>query len=254
MLEKNGTAHKICFKCKILKQLDEFYSNKRNKDGKTARCKTCHSKKPKTICELCFVNINEEFVKTFDVNNYKKLHGFCRNCRKQLRKYQLLHGGKTCTKCNISQPFGNFPHHKHTYDNFDSWCKNCRKLYRYEVNQSLDTHVRQILERVKFDRRKFDYDIDLPYLIELWNKQKGLCAISGLNMSHQRSKRAHNLFNASLDRINSNLPYLKNNVQWVCWMINRMKGENSIEELINMCKRIIKHNYSKNKKSRNLCH
>ena len=35
---------KICTKCKIEKSLDEFYNDKRNKDGKTSRCKDCMKK------------------------------------------------------------------------------------------------------------------------------------------------------------------------------------------------------------------
>jgi hypothetical protein len=35
---------KICTVCKISKSLDEYYSEKRAVDGKTARCKKCHNK------------------------------------------------------------------------------------------------------------------------------------------------------------------------------------------------------------------
>ena len=39
---------KICTKCKIEKSLDEFYNNRRRKDGKTSHCKACASACDKT--------------------------------------------------------------------------------------------------------------------------------------------------------------------------------------------------------------
>lgn len=156
-----------------------------------------------------------------------------------MRKIQEKIGGKLCSKCFVSKPFGDFPVHRYTYDKLDSWCKSCRKEYRYEVKTSLDSHVRAILSRAKDDRRKPEVNVDLQYLIDLWYQQKGMCKLSGIKMEHQRKTRKHNLYNASLDRIDSSLGYLKGNVQWVCWMVNRMKGENSIDQLVEICEKII---------------
>jgi hypothetical protein len=240
--EKDGIATKVCLQCKKQKQFESFYQRKRNKDGRENICKECKYNKNKKICELCAVIINEKFVKNFNPKHYKKIHGFCRDCRKKLRKWQTVFGGKRCTKCEISKPFGDFPFNKATYDNFDSWCKECRKKYTHEVKQSLDTHLRKCLARVRDDRRKLENNLDLQYLIDLWKKQKGKCAITGIVMEHKRNPRQHNLYNGSLDRINSAAGYLKGNVQWLCWMVNRMKGENSLEELLSICKKIIDYN------------
>jgi len=72
--------------------------------------------------------------------------------------------------------------------------------------------------------------------------QNGKCAISGSQMSHQRNKRQHNMSNCSVDRIDSSKDYTLNNIQLVCWTVNRMKGENTQEELIKWCIQIIKNN------------
>lgn len=247
MLEKNGIATKVCTKCKIEKNFDCFHKNKAKKYGLEPSCKDCKNKRK--ICVLCTKNIDEEFVKNFDTTNYESLHGFCRNCRKKLYIIQLKIGGKVCTKCNSNLPFGNFPRHKHTYDGFDSWCKKCRRAYRYEVNQTLDSHIRAILARAKEDRRKLKVEIDLQYLKNLWDTQEGKCAISGLVMDHTRNPRKHNLYNASLDRIDSSQGYIVGNVQWLCWMVNRMKGENTLEQLLEICNNIVNHQGAKNEKS-----
>jgi hypothetical protein len=196
----------------------------------------------KKECILCDVKIDEDFVKNFKPKEYSNLHGFCRSCRKVLRKYQLIVGGKVCSKCSVDKPFGEFPVHKKTYDGFDSWCKQCRREYRYEVKQSLDSFFRQKLTCIRDDKRKIFSDLTLQQLIDLWNKQNGKCAISGSQMSHQRNKRQHNMSNCSVDRIDSSKDYTLNNIQLVCWTVNRMKGENTQEELIKWCIQIIKNN------------
>jgi hypothetical protein len=193
-------------------------------------------------CQLCEINIDEDFVKSFKPKDYKSLHGFCRSCREKLRTLQTKFGGKVCSRCCVDKPFGDFPHHKKTYDGFDSWCKQCRRDYRYEVNQTLDAHMRARLSSIMEDRRKIYTDLTLSQLIELWNKQDGKCAISGVPMTYQRIKRQHNMYNCSVDRIDSSKNYTIDNVQLVCWIVNRMKGENTTEELIKWCKYIIENN------------
>lgn len=190
-------------------------------------------------CTLCDLDITEDFVKSFKPKDYGSLHGFCRSCRKKLRNLQLKVGGKVCSKCSVDKPFGDFPVHKKTYDGFDSWCKQCRKEYSYEVNQSLDTHLRKKLTSIKEDRRKIFSDLTLEQLVSLWNKQEGKCAISGVEMSYQRNKRQHNMNNCSVDRIDSSGNYTIDNIQLVCWIVNRMKGENTTEDLIQWCNHII---------------
>lgn len=196
----------------------------------------------KKVCSLCEINIDEKFVKNFKPKEYKNLHGFCRTCRKTLRKYQLIHGGKVCSKCSVDKPFGDYPIHKKTYDGFDSWCKECRRNYLHEYNQSLDAFFRKKLDTIRDDRRKIFSDLTIEQLVNLWNKQEGKCAISGVEMSHQRVKRQHNMTNCSVDRIDSSKEYTINNVQLVCWTVNRMKGETSLEELLKWCKQIVKNN------------
>ena len=194
----------------------------------------------KKECELCNIQLTQDFVKNFKPKEYKSIHGFCRSCRKKLRVIQEIVGGKVCTKCNIDKPFGDFPFHKKTYDGFDSWCKECRRAYRHECKQSLDSHFRARLSSIRDDRRKIYSDLTLEQLIELWNRQVGKCAISGVEMSYQRNKRQHNMRNCSIDRIDSSKGYTIDNVQLVCWIVNRMKGEQSTEELIKWCNHILK--------------
>jgi hypothetical protein len=66
-------------------------------------------------------------------------------------------------------------------------------------------------------------DIDLLYLKELWEVQKGICALTGLEMTLERGITPTR--QASLDRIDSNKGYTKGNVQYVVMPINLAKNQ-----------------------------
>lgn len=89
-------------------------------------------------------------------------------------------------------------------------------------------------------RRKHDYNITLEYLAELWEKQKGKCAITGLDMEVKKANKKQNYFKlASLDRIDSDIGYMKDNVQFVCLPINLAKSNKSDIELKNFLIEVI---------------
>lgn len=78
--------------------------------------------------------------------------------------------------------------------------------------------------------------IDAPYLQQLWESQQGKCAYSGLSMllpdipedscrTMKFSDGCNPILCASLDRIDSSLPYQPGNVQFVCRGINLLKSD-----------------------------
>lgn len=91
--------------------------------------------------------------------------------------------------------------------------------------------------RIKYRamNKKIDFDLTLEYIDELFIKQDGKCALSGeiLTYNNEYSKCT-----ASLDRIDSNIGYINNNVQWLHKRVNKMKQDMSDQELIKWCKRI----------------
>jgi len=93
------------------------------------------------------------------------------------------------------------------------------------------------LKREAVSRNK-EFNITIEYLQELWDRQNGKCAISGIQLElGQQPDRT-----ASLDRINNKKGYIVGNVQWVHKMINMMKGVYSQDELIRICKIITEYN------------
>ena len=83
-------------------------------------------------------------------------------------------------------------------------------------------------------RKVIEYDVDVQYLMEVWEKQKGLCAWSNIQLVH--GGKNINL-KASLDRIDSSLGYIKGNVQFVSCALNYAKSsepDSSIYELLSL--------------------
>lgn len=85
--------------------------------------------------------------------------------------------------------------------------------------------------------RTFPCNLDLLYIKELWEKQKGKCAITGVNLI-LKSKENKN-YQASLDRIDSSKGYIRGNVRFVSVSINWLKNnldDNHVKEFIEIIK------------------
>jgi hypothetical protein len=78
--------------------------------------------------------------------------------------------------------------------------------------------------------RDIEWNISFEYLAKLLIDQDFRCALSGIPISAMEVNN-----NASLDRIDSNLGYIENNVQWVTSKVNMMKQTYTQEEFIEVC-------------------
>ena len=81
-------------------------------------------------------------------------------------------------------------------------------------------------------------DVDLPFLLWMWDKQKGRCALSGrelvlathAGMAHQDSP--------SLDQIVPGAGYTRANVQLVTTQTNLSKSTLSCDEYVELCEQV----------------
>jgi len=76
-------------------------------------------------------------------------------------------------------------------------------------------------------------------LLDLWLKQKGICALTGWPMTTRRNNGRVKT-NAPLDRIDSSLGYDLDNVQLVCASANRAKMELSEKDFVELCRAVSK--------------
>lgn len=173
-----------------------------------------------------------EDIKKYKIN--RKLTEFnCRYCNKESSKptseYNRnikLNRNNFCSRsCCVTYSNKN-SHYINTEkrgSHLKSICGNRKDMY---------TPFRYLLRSAR--NRFHEFNLDLPYLKELWETQRGICPYSKIELIlPEYKKQIKNTFQrASLDRIDSSIGYLKGNVQYVSTSINYLKGELSNNELI----------------------
>lgn len=145
----------------------------------------------------------------------------------------------SCKECNI-----NIKRPKRQF-----CTKRCKDRYKQRVDykglyqkryisSSPTTYFKSLLHKnPKRDRSNLSVDD----LVSLYNKQNGLCAISGIKLTHiQGSGRV--LTNIAIDRIDSSKGYELDNIQLLCYIVNVMKWTMTTEELLEWCKIILEKN------------
>lgn len=145
---------------------------------------------------------------------------------------------------------------KQFYCNRTCWGKNKKNLERissFHDNFNLTQYIRQPDEYTDFrwyiksiirtsKKKKHTYDIDLQYLKDLWELQRGICPITGckLTLRTHNYKQVRGPYQASLDRIDNNKGYIKGNVRFVALMFNYARNVFSDQEVIDFCKTVAK--------------
>lgn len=109
----------------------------------------------------------------------------------------------------------------------------CQKGYKQKTKRAskFNWYIRRATNR------KRNNGITVNILEQLWEKQKGLCAISKLPLLlHDECEDKKYL--ASLDRIDSSLPYQEGNIQFIALPLNLAKQSFNNEEFIVFLKEV----------------
>jgi hypothetical protein len=92
-------------------------------------------------------------------------------------------------------------------------------------------------------RRNILFNLSPEYLWRLYERQKGKCALTGVDLVLNRSLKNNNVnwdvITASVDRIKSDCGYEDGNVWWVHKEVNRLKNNYSMDELLYWCKLLV---------------
>lgn len=202
---------KYCYECKCNKSLDKYDINKTGQFGRFPICKSCRSKARKN-------------------KNYEA----------------TVSGIKICSKCKIDKEVDEFNKDKSQIDGLQIYCKTCRRSSSKEWASTIDGFIKKILSDLKiYCKKKNIYnDLTNENIRELYNKQNGLCALTGLPLtfiaySNEKNNEISEYFNISIDRIDSLDIFTINNIQLIGSMIKRMKGGMTNEKFIEYCKMIL---------------
>ncbi len=86
-------------------------------------------------------------------------------------------------------------------------------------------------------RKRAEVAIRLDELFALWEKQNGLCAITGIRMTWGRGRIEST--SLSLDRLDPDKGYSLDNVRLVCHAVNCFRGRMSDDEMFAMALAIV---------------
>lgn len=111
-----------------------------------------------------------------------------------------------------------------------------KKYTRADQYTGLRKFIRSINNRVALKNKT--KDITLEELKEIWDKQEGICPITGWKMTlrmkeKQRKQAVPN--QASLDRIDHTKGYIKGNLRFVSLMANYCRNTFSDEQVLDFC-------------------
>lgn len=210
--------------------------------------KTCIS------CGKTFVG-NTKYIRTIFARCGDESGGFhdvCKDCEKEERINEEWNKDKL--KCHICGEWldpSEFDIHRGNSirNGRDCRCKKCKRKQNLEAraNYSEEKRLCKILQerwlgardRAKLKGRSFD--ITKEDLCDLWKKQNGLCALSGIPMTYEMDN-GRIYTNVSIDQIDPGKGYTKDNTQLVCMGVNQMKSDLSMPELLFLCKQVLEYN------------
>ena len=94
------------------------------------------------------------------------------------------------------------------------------------------------------NKRNIPFNLAIEDAWDIFDKQNNKCALSGLDIKFGKRGKSKNRIEttASLDRINNDIGYIKENIQWVHKKINQIKMDLSTEEFIELCRRVVNEN------------
>lgn len=148
---------------------------------------------------------------------------------------------KLCAKCGEEKDVSLFFKHTATSDGWHSWCKHCCKngneKSRQKKYSSFEGRISTLLISCKNSsiKRNNEFSITREDLIKMWELQGGKCAYTFFDLETQ----PNNPYSVSVERIDSNIGYTKDNTILVCNAINRMKSNLDPILFYEMCRSVV---------------
>ena len=150
------------------------------------------------------------------------------DCGKQeIKRKDWVHSGRTksCKSCSAKLTASKYP----------------PPIRRTGYGELSGTHFLSI--RAGATRRNIAFELSPKFIWDLYEKQKGRCALTDIPISLTRDLKGQNVnwdvITASLDRIDNSKGYVDGNVWWVHKEVNRLKNNYTLEELLHWSKLLL---------------
>lgn len=154
---------------------------------------------------------------------------------------------RMCSLCKQTKSNNDFNRSKKTQrgSRFDYYCKLCRDSVRLKSRSRLPNFVRMMHFELckKARKRHCEVEVTAEDLMHNWKVQRGLCALSGVPMTHNTTSKQVNcaLTNTNIDRVDPTGPYTADNVQLVCGYVQQCKQDSTNEQFLRMCRSCVEH-------------
>lgn len=150
---------------------------------------------------------------------------------------------KVCSRCETPKKLSEFYFRK-TRNVYYTCCKECfnkktKKYYQDGYAKSLNHMMNSRVSNIR--RKGVIFSKNLKnHLIELWDKQNNKCYYTGIEMVlHGYKENVRN--SMTIDRIEPSKGYVEGNIVLCCSIVNKIKQDLSLEELLNWCDEIKNH-------------
>jgi hypothetical protein len=220
-------SRKACSTCKLELPVSEFHQVGGDAERTRARCRSCS-----WIAE----------------KNRRKRRVSGDKSDRRGKIFVTAENTKLCSSCKKMLPVECFGRNPRTASRLETRCRPCN-VQRTNAKKTTDLKFYLRVAAASHKRgfsspRKrrlamiADSCICTEVLYDLWVKQDGKCAVTGLPMTHI-SGQGRVGTNLSIDRIDSTAGYTRDNIRLVCSQVNLMRSSLSDSELVDWCHKVI---------------
>lgn len=159
-----------------------------------------------------------------------------------------LYACSSCGQYKSKEAFSKNKNNK-LRDGLNYVCKECYStIYNnHRINNANDNKLDFTLKarfndaKQRAKKRGIFNNLVITDIYEIWDKQNGKCAVSGVDMTVDNYSGRIST-NVSIDRIDPTQGYIRSNIQLVCSTVNMMKGSLNMDEFLFFCNEILNNN------------
>jgi len=235
----------ICFGCQQKKSSDNFHKSRKTRTGFCTYCKPCRSKYRKDgrpswpsiqdrtasatskPCKMCGT---DKPLDEFHIARNGKC-GRAARCKDCMKVIMDEYTSRPEVKARVRERMAG------SYAKLSSEKKaaHVARVRRYQTESPMHSLKKSLMRALV--RRPTNNPITAEQLIQMWHDQDGKCAVSGLAMTWGQGW--YSPTSISIDRINSDKGYTKDNVRLICYSINTFKGKWTDVEIFEIAKAIV---------------
>lgn len=248
--EKKDRVGKLCHDVPM--QTFNSYIIRHPSDESSATCPKCMMDKP----------LPQYYRHSERGDGAVRYRPYCKDCRTnrpRQQKSRPVHsiiqetGLQACRFCHEVKPLSDFYANGCFRDGlkkYRSRCKSCilskskingHAIYVSKAKKRSESHknfISGILNHAAKRKQNLGFNIDLMYILSIYDTQCGKCALSGVDMTFLAGNGRVQT-NISIDRIDSSKGYIRGNVQLVCNTVNRMKQDMTEVDFRGWCRKIL---------------